>query len=56
MTLFHTALTSFYAFCHLKNLQPTKMDHYHLLFFGANEIGSVHVYGKKTHDRNGLSR
>ena len=33
------------------------MDHCPLLFFGANEIGSVHVYGKrKTHDRNGLSR
>jgi len=26
-----------------------------LFFFDANEIGSVHVYGKKTHDRNGLS-
>jgi hypothetical protein len=23
------------------------MDHCPLLFFGANEIGSVHVYGKK---------
>jgi hypothetical protein len=23
------------------------MDHYPLLLFGANEIGSVHVYGKK---------
>jgi hypothetical protein len=23
------------------------MDHCRLLFFGANEIGSVHVYGKK---------
>jgi hypothetical protein len=23
------------------------MDHCSLLFFGANEIGSVHVYGKK---------
>jgi len=23
------------------------MDHFPLLFFGANEIGSVHVYGKK---------
>jgi hypothetical protein len=23
------------------------MDHSPLLFFGANEIGSVHVYGKK---------
>jgi hypothetical protein len=23
------------------------MDHGPLLFFGANEIGSVHVYGKK---------
>jgi hypothetical protein len=22
------------------------MDHFSLLFFGANEIGSVHVYGK----------
>jgi len=32
------------------------MDHCPPLFFGANEIGSVHVYGKKTHDRNGLSR
>jgi hypothetical protein len=32
------------------------MDHYPLLFFGANEIRSVHIYGKKTHDRNGLSR
>jgi len=32
------------------------MDHCPLLFFGANEIGSVHVYGKETHDRNGLSR
>jgi hypothetical protein len=27
------------------------MDHCSLLFFGANEIGSVHVYGKKTHDK-----
>jgi len=32
------------------------MDHCLLLFFGANEIGIVHVYGKETHDRNGLSR
>jgi len=33
------------------------MNHCPLLFFGANEIGNVHVYGKKkTHDRNGLSR
>jgi len=32
------------------------MDHGPLLFFRANEIGSVHVYGKKTEDRNGLSR
>jgi hypothetical protein len=24
-----------------------KMDYCPLLFFGANEIGSVHVYGKK---------
>jgi hypothetical protein len=33
------------------------MDYYPLLFFGANEIGSDHVYGKKkTHDRNGLSK
>ena len=31
------------------------MDHCPLLF-GANEIGSAHVYGKKTRDRNGLSR
>jgi hypothetical protein len=23
------------------------MDHYPLLFFGANEIGSVNVYGTK---------
>jgi hypothetical protein len=23
------------------------MDYYPLLFFGANEIGSVHVYGSK---------
>jgi hypothetical protein len=23
------------------------MDHCPLLFFGANEIGSVHVYGKE---------
>jgi hypothetical protein len=23
------------------------MDHYSPLFFDANEIGSVHVYGKK---------
>jgi hypothetical protein len=23
------------------------MDHCPLLFFGTNEIGSVHVYGKK---------
>jgi len=23
------------------------MDHFPLLFFGANEIGSNHVYGKK---------
>jgi hypothetical protein len=23
------------------------MEHCPLLFFGANEIGSVHVYGKK---------
>jgi hypothetical protein len=23
------------------------MDHCHLLFFGANEIGSVDVYGRK---------
>jgi hypothetical protein len=23
------------------------MDHCYLLLFGANEIGSVHVYGKK---------
>jgi hypothetical protein len=30
------------------------MDHCPLLFFGANEIGSVHVYGKKSHDRNRL--
>jgi hypothetical protein len=29
------------------HLQPTKMDHCPLLFFGANKIGSVHVYGKK---------
>jgi hypothetical protein len=34
----HTALT-FYAFWHLVHLQPTKMDHCPLLFFGANEIG-----------------
>jgi hypothetical protein len=32
------------------------MNHCPLLFFGANEIGSVHVYGKKLHDRNGLLR
>jgi hypothetical protein len=33
------------------------MDHCPLLFFGANEIGSDYVYGKKkTPDRNGLSR
>jgi hypothetical protein len=31
------------------------MDHCHLLFFGANEIGSIHVYGKKLMT-NGLSR
>jgi len=31
------------------------MDYCPLLFFGANEIGSVHVYSKKTHDRNGIS-
>jgi len=29
------------------HLQPTKIDHCPLLFFGANEIGNVHVYGKK---------
>jgi hypothetical protein len=23
------------------------MDHCPLLFFGANEIGSIHVYGRK---------
>jgi hypothetical protein len=40
-------LTSFYAFRHLAHLQPTKLDHCPLLFFGANEIGIVHVYGKK---------
>jgi hypothetical protein len=32
-------MTSFYAFWDLINLQPTKMDHCPLLFFGANEIG-----------------
>jgi hypothetical protein len=47
MTLFHAALTSFYAFRHLVNIQPTKMDHCPLLFFGANEIRIVHVNGKK---------
>jgi hypothetical protein len=47
MTLFHTALTSFSAFQHLVHLQTTKMDHCSLLFFGANEMWSVHVYGKK---------
>jgi hypothetical protein len=31
------------------------MDHCLLLFFGANKIGSVHVYGKKKLI-NGLSR
>jgi hypothetical protein len=46
MTLFHTALT-FYAFLHLVHLEPTKMDHCPLLFFGANETGSFYVYGKK---------
>jgi hypothetical protein len=47
MTLFHTALISFYAFRQLVHLQPTKMNHCPLLFFGANEIGSDHVYDTK---------
>ena len=35
----HTALTSFYAFRHLVQLLPQKIDHCPLLFFGANGIG-----------------
>jgi hypothetical protein len=31
----------------LVQLQPPKIDHCSLLVFGANEIESVHVYGKK---------
>jgi len=50
MTLFPYC-TDIYAFRHPVHLQPTKMDHCPLLFFGANKIGSVHVYGKKTHDK-----
>jgi hypothetical protein len=32
---------------HFDTFSPQKMDHCPVLFFGANEIGSVHVYGKK---------
>jgi hypothetical protein len=32
------------------------MDHWPLLFFGPNETGSDHAYGKKTLNKKGLSR
>jgi len=43
----HTALTSPYAFRLLVHLQPIKIDYRALLFLGANEKRSVHVYGTK---------
>jgi hypothetical protein len=49
---FHTALTSFCAFWRLVHLQPIKMDHSSLLFFGSNEKRSFYVYGMKLKTEN----